>query len=203
LIARWEATGRLAQIRLHKTVFVEPQGGTKVQFDKLLLSYRRHLSEPNETGAVMFGVFRGKVSEGIDFSDHFCRTVVNIGIPFPAFKDVKVMLKREYNNKHTMLLNGSKWYDIQAFRAVNQALGRCLRHKDDWGAIIMLEARFVQNANIARLSKWIRGHMRVFGRFEDAKQYLDAFYEERISEDAQDMPQVLDAEENVTITLDE
>ncbi|KAJ2628162.1 hypothetical protein IW137_005471 [Coemansia sp. RSA 1287] len=151
----------------------------------------------------MFGVFRGKVSEGIDFSDHFCRTVVNIGIPFPAFKDVKVMLKREYNNEHTMLLNGSKWYDIQAFRAVNQALGRCLRHKDDWGAIIMLEARFVQNANIARLSKWVRGHMRAFGRFEDAKQYLDAFYDERISEDTKDMPQVLDAEENVTIVLDE
>ncbi|KAJ2120345.1 hypothetical protein IW147_005155 [Coemansia sp. RSA 720] len=203
LIARWEATGRLAEIRSHKTVFVEPQGGTKDQFDKLLLSYRKHLSQRGQLGAVMFGVFRGKVSEGIDFSDHFCRTVVNIGIPFPAFKDVKVMLKREYNNEHTMLLNGSRWYDIQAFRAVNQALGRCLRHKDDWGAIIMLEARFVQNANIARLSKWVRGHMRVFGRFNDAKQYLDAFYDERISEDAKDMPQVLDAEENVTIVLDE
>jgi Fanconi anemia group J protein len=43
-----------------------------------------------------------------------------------------VELKREYNNEHCHkrgVLTGSEWYEIQAYRALNQALGRCIRHK--------------------------------------------------------------------------
>ncbi len=45
---------------------------------------------------------------------------------------LQVELKREYNNEHFRnrgLLTGSEWYEIQAYRALNQALGRCIRHK--------------------------------------------------------------------------
>ena len=45
---------------------------------------------------------------------------------------LKVGLKREYNNSLSYqrgLLSGSEWYEIQAYRALNQALGRCIRHK--------------------------------------------------------------------------
>ena len=44
----------------------------------------------------------------------------------------QVLLKREYNNEHCKtrgLLKGSDWYEIQGYRALNQALGRCIRHK--------------------------------------------------------------------------
>jgi Fanconi anemia group J protein len=34
-------------------------------------------------------------------------------------------------------MNGSDWYDSQAYRALNQALGRCIRHKNDWGALFV------------------------------------------------------------------
>ncbi|KAJ2745055.1 hypothetical protein GGI20_002464 [Coemansia sp. BCRC 34301] len=200
LLARWKATECLNEVEVHKRIFVEPQGGTKEDFDRLLTTYRDCLAkdrppgrQPALRGAIMFAVYRGKVSEGIDFSDYFCRTVVNIGIPYPAFKDVKVVLKREYNDARSnpslvpsdqgLLLPGSKWYDIQAFRAINQALGRCLRHKMDWGVIIMLEARFAQPRNVARLSKWVRKHMCFYHTFEEAKLDLDAFYKARIQED--------------------
>jgi hypothetical protein len=32
-------------------------------------------------------------------------------------------------------------YTSQAFRALNQALGRCIRHRNDWGAILMVDDR--------------------------------------------------------------
>ena len=35
-------------------------------------------------------VCRGKVSEGLDFSDDNARAVVTIGIPFPNVKDLQV-----------------------------------------------------------------------------------------------------------------
>ena len=47
---------------------------------------------------------------------------VTVGIPFPNFKDPQVTMKRMYNdqNQQRGLLSGSNWYDIQAFRALNQ-----------------------------------------------------------------------------------
>ena len=45
---------------------------------------------------------------------------------------IQVLLKKEYNNEHCKtrgLLKGSDWYEIQGYRALNQALGRCIRHK--------------------------------------------------------------------------
>lgn len=35
-------------------------------------------------------VCRGKVSEGLDFSDENARAVITIGIPFPNVKDLQV-----------------------------------------------------------------------------------------------------------------
>lgn len=87
-------------------------------------------------GAFMMAVCRGKVSEGLDFTDNNARAVICVGIPFPNFKDTQVVLKREYNDKKSSsssVLSGSEWYEIQAFRSVDDALwcfpfGRWLSH---------------------------------------------------------------------------
>ena len=70
----------------------------------------------------------GKASEGLDFADDNARAVICLGIPFPNIKDVQVDLKKKYNDKRRTedkdILTGNDWYEIQAFRALNQALGR-------------------------------------------------------------------------------
>lgn len=38
-------------------------------------------------------------------------------------------------------LSGQEWYRQQAFRAVNQAIGRVIRHKEDYGAIFLCDQR--------------------------------------------------------------
>lgn len=39
------------------------------------------------------------------------------------------------------VLGGQEWYKQQASRAVNQAVGRVIRHRHDYGAIILCDER--------------------------------------------------------------
>lgn len=70
---------------------------------------------------------------------------LQVGIPFAVKHTPAVSLKCDFNdknhNKTNGLLSGSEWYVIQAFRALNQALGRCIRHRNDWGAVLLVDER--------------------------------------------------------------
>jgi Rad3-related DNA helicase len=44
------------------------------------------------SGACFMAVCRGKLSEGIDFSDRDARAVVVTGIPYPSVRDAKVTI---------------------------------------------------------------------------------------------------------------
>merc|ERR1712233_285172 len=75
------------------------------------------------------------------------------------------------------------WYNQQAFRALNQALGRCIRHKFDYGCIIFLESRFYGNSNysknnVCNLSKWIRPCFRYSPTVQSAvKQLIKPYFD--------------------------
>uniref|UniRef100_A0A672U6L5 DNA 5'-3' helicase n=1 Tax=Strigops habroptila TaxID=2489341 RepID=A0A672U6L5_STRHB len=178
---RWMHTGLWKNLELVKTVIAEPQGGAKSDFDELLKIYYDAIKCKGERdGALLIAVCRGKVSEGLDFCDENARAVITIGIPFPNVKDLQVELKRKYNDQHKNtrgLLPGSQWYEIQAYRALNQALGRCIRHRNDWGALILVDDRFRNNPNkyITGLSKWIRQQIQHHENFSSALESLRAF----------------------------
>ncbi|XP_037631188.1 Fanconi anemia group J protein isoform X2 [Sebastes umbrosus] len=179
---RWINTGLWEKLERQKTVITEPRGGGKGDFDQLLQTYYDAIKycEGERDGALLIAVCRGKVSEGLDFTDDNARAVVTIGIPFPNFKDLQVELKMKYNDQHCKsrgLLPGQRWYEIQAYRALNQALGRCIRHKNDWGALILVDDRFRNNPNkyITGLSKWVRQLVQHHDTFGNAMQSLAAF----------------------------
>ncbi|XP_073429308.1 Fanconi anemia group J protein isoform X2 [Dendrobates tinctorius] len=177
---RWMHTGLWESLEQIKTVIKEPQGGDKMDFDKLLQTYYDAIRFKGvKDGALLIAVCRGKVSEGLDFSDDNARAVVTVGIPFPNVKDLQVELKRKYNDQYSKtrgLLPGSQWYEIQAYRALNQALGRCIRHKNDWGALILVDDRFRSNPKyITGLSKWVRQLVQHHSTFNSALESLLAF----------------------------
>lgn len=62
-----------------------------------------------------------------------------------------------YKPSHPKItLSGAEWYSQQAHRAVNQAIGRVIRHRHDYGAILFLDSRFSEPRNQLGVSKWIR-----------------------------------------------
>ncbi|XP_046892366.1 Fanconi anemia group J protein [Hypomesus transpacificus] len=179
---RWTNTGLWDKLQERKTVITEPRGGAKGDFEQLLQTYYDAIKccGGERDGALLMAVCRGKVSEGLDFTDDNARAVVTIGIPFPNIKDLQVELKMKYNDQHCKargLLPGSRWYEIQAYRALNQALGRCIRHKNDWGALILVDDRFRNNPNkyITGLSKWVRQLVKHHDTLNGAMQSLTNF----------------------------
>ncbi|XP_071448454.1 Fanconi anemia group J protein homolog [Hetaerina americana] len=166
LVLRWQTTGLEELLSSHKVLLHESRGRGGEEFEQTLREFyhvveNTSIPDPGgPTGPLLLAVCRGKVSEGLDFADNNARAVISVGIPYPNFKDTQVELKRQYNNAHSGnrgLLSGSDWYEIQAFRALNQALGRCIRHRNDWGAIILLDDRFSKNQKYTQgLSKWIK-----------------------------------------------
>jgi len=59
-------------------------------------------------GAILMGVCRGRISEGLDFSDRAARCVIVVGIPYPQLMDPRVVLKQEYLNVKVQKLCKSK-----------------------------------------------------------------------------------------------
>ncbi|XP_055350656.1 Fanconi anemia group J protein homolog [Paramacrobiotus metropolitanus] len=188
MITRWKLNGIYEALEEKKVVLQEPQRADKNVFAAILETFYQAIRgtglHEGQDGALMFGVYRGKISEGLDFADDNARAVIAVGIPYPYFQDTQVKMKRQYNDarRNLGLLSGDEWYDIQAFRAINQALGRCLRHKHDWGALILLEQRFMNPKFVDGLSKWVRQRIkRNFRDFADPMNSLRAFVAHRLA----------------------
>ncbi|KAG0710781.1 Regulator of telomere elongation helicase 1 [Chionoecetes opilio] len=122
------------------------------------------------------------VSEGLDFANRNGRAVIITGLPYPPFKDPRVMLKQKYldearaRRKHG--LTGQAWYNLEASRAVNQAVGRVIRHKDDYGAIILCDSRFASVHFKSQLSAWIRPHIVNYNKFGPVMKNISQFFKQ-------------------------
>lgn len=255
----------------------EPQDETEEQnfFD----AFKKHVSTRGT--CLLLAVCRGKVSEGMDFPDNYCRAVVITGIPYAPPRDAWVSLKKAWmdekgrflneqaaevndnkrdaesaantsdvdnkrraigapntimaatnstfsgttqsgwsssaihqkmslkgievsvfghstttvnshpkpaqrngstsSSRNRIQLSGTNWYVKSASMAVNQALGRIIRHKDDWGAIFLLDERFQHEQQINNLSKWLRPSVKKYAHCSDALKTFRAFLENKES----------------------
>lgn len=61
-----------------------------------MTDYYASINDPVTKGAIFMAVCRGKVSEGLDFADANGRAVMITGLPFPPFKDPRIVLKKKY-----------------------------------------------------------------------------------------------------------
>ena len=92
---------------------------------------------------ILFAVMGGSLSEGINFNDNLCRLLIVMGVPFPSKSpeiDEKVKVLKDYEI-------------LTAMKTVNQTIGRAIRHKNDYAAIILLDSRFIQLKK--HLSPWL------------------------------------------------
>jgi regulator of telomere elongation helicase 1 len=184
-----------------KAIVLEPK--TTSDLNIAISEFHKYLNYKNSSGCILMGVCRGKISEGIDFSHHMCRAVLITGLPFAPYLDPKVKLKREYldeirafqkikptgdggfNGDDSLTvassdncLSGIEWYTQQAHRAVNQAIGRVIRNKYDYGAVLLLDSRFGEPKNRDGLSLWVRSRVLPNEKFGVVVSALGKFFRE-------------------------
>lgn len=113
--------------------------------------------------AVIFSYLWGTLTEGVDYRDDRGRTVVIIGIGYPALNDRMRAIESAYDHEYP----GLGWdYAIQipTIRKIRQAMGRVIRSPSDYGARILLDGRYTT----ASLQRWKK--YSVFNHFPAEEQ---------------------------------
>jgi chromosome transmission fidelity protein 1 len=117
------------------------------------LSYSRFqayvLSQPTtdrpKPGALLLAVVGAKLSEGLNFTDDLARGVLVVGVPFPNSKSAELQERMKYVSRALPKANGGRdpaaeLYENMAMNAVNQSIGRAIRHGHDWGKLYNLHS---------------------------------------------------------------
>ena len=164
----WKKNGYWDVINAIKPIFVEKSKKDKTVFQNYIKSIEKG------DGGFMIGVCRGKMSEGTDFTDDQARAVFVYGISYPSLYDIDIQLKRSYNDRTEGLLSGSEWYESQAFRSIFQAVGRCIRHQNDYGSIILIDQRYLNF--YSKFPNWLKDSFINHTGINDIKLKLNDFY---------------------------
>lgn len=167
--------GLLERIQRHKDVFIEPkQSG---QTEKILHDYSVAVKR---RGAMLFSVVGGKLSEGLNFSDDLGRCVVVVGMPYPNKTSPELVQKMQYLDEHLKRGSGNEYYENLCMKAVNQCIGRAVRHIADYAAILLLDERYNQERIRLKLPEWIRISLQQSAQYSSMTEELKVFFQGKI-----------------------
>lgn len=162
----WSKSGVIRRISSKKKVFRESR--KPGESDAVLANYSdcvRKLRGPSTSngpmGAILFSVVGGKMSEGINFSDDLGRCVILVGLPFPNINSPELKEKMDYLNANYPRssdgrMPGQIHYENLCMKAVNQSIGRAIRHQKDYAIVLLLDRRYQKPSVAAKLPNWIR-----------------------------------------------
>ena len=181
IYAHWRKSGVIARVQQKKRVFREPKSSAELA--DVLRAYTGAVNQAGRaeaeaaaaaaamsgsvgcgaaaapqtcvTGAILLSVVGGKMSEGINFSDALARVVVMVGLPYPNSSSPELREKMAYLDAQATG-RGREYYENLCMRAVNQSIGRAIRHRADYACILLVDSRYYSNSAVrAKLPGWI------------------------------------------------
>nr|XP_021390757.1 ATP-dependent DNA helicase DDX11 isoform X2 [Lonchura striata domestica] len=179
----WEKTGLLSRLASKKKIFQEPKKANQVE--QVLVEYAKCIKCCSQTGGQMTGalllsVVGGKMSEGINFSDDLGRCVIMVGMPYPNMRSPELQEKMTWLDKTMPRASGQApsrvLIENLCMKAVNQSIGRAIRHQKDFASILLLDHRYTRPAIFNKLPQWIRERTQVKPAFGSAFAELRKFH---------------------------
>lgn len=162
VIKLWKTSGIYSKITQVKQILQEPTDSSKVE---LVLQEHSQAIRNNGLGSLLLSVVGGKMSEGINFSDDLARAIIMVGLPYPNAYSGEIIAKRNFIETKTLENGGTKaeahqksqdFYENICMRAINQSIGRSIRHINDYSIIYLIDQRFDQPRIQNKLSGWVK-----------------------------------------------
>ncbi|KAE9405765.1 DNA repair helicase, partial [Gymnopus androsaceus JB14] len=198
--AAWSTgSGFLEKFGVKKKVFFEPEDQAGV--DSVLQQYAAAVlpnnipsgSSQTHKGALLLAVIGAKLSEGLNFADDLARAVVVVGLPFANLASAELRERMRYvkrEEEKRFKENGcsgkkgkdaaAELYENMCMNAVNQSIGRAIRHRNDWAALLLLDQRYSTHSVRDKLPKWLGGEKLVVpGSFGGVVKEMGGFFRER------------------------
>jgi chromosome transmission fidelity protein 1 len=169
--------------------------------ESLLVSYTNAIQAPSRPhqGALLLAVLSGSLSEGINFSDALGRCVIIVGLPFanPHSASQKARLtyissrarskaiaegKSKAEAEDVGRRASSEFYVNATMRAVNQAVGRAIRHAKDYAAVVLIDKRYDEERISGKLPTWMKGSIVKGRKVSEVVKGLEGFFEQKAIE---------------------
>ncbi|MEF8812381.1 MAG: ATP-dependent DNA helicase [Halovenus sp.] len=109
---------------------------------------------------VLFTSLWGTLGEGVSYDGDDARTVVVVGVPYPHLDERMDAVQEAYAATFGGGENDAGWryaVEIPTVRKIRQALGRVVRSPDDFGARVLLDARYTERAEMELSDYAVRG----------------------------------------------
>ena len=121
----------------------------------------------SQTGAMITCVMGGKLSEGINFNDALGRGVIVVGLPYASPDDEETNQLLSFaaagsvssTSSSKQKSNSAEVHGLASdlcMRSVNQSIGRCIRHVQDYACVVLLDARYKRLEIRERIAKWMQ-----------------------------------------------
>ncbi|XBJ16013.1 hypothetical protein VPH35_007747 [Triticum aestivum] len=148
----------------------------------------------NVNGALLLAVVGGKISEGINFSDGMGRCVLMVGLPYPSPDDMELMETIKHIGNYSTSSpsfdvlrksgkSGREYYENLCMKAVNQSIGREIRHVNDYVAMLLVDSCYANTSSsrgfscpVEKLPQWIRTRLTCSQNYGEVHRLLLQFF---------------------------
>lgn len=155
--AHLEQCGALQRIGQRKRIFRETAGGS---VEQLLQQFADAIGQTaGAGGALLLSVVGGKLSEGLNFADDLGRGVMVVGLPYPNRTSPELKERMRHLDETLGHGAGNEYYENLCMKAVNQCIGRSVRHIRDYACVYLLDERYASARIQQKLPAWIAQHI--------------------------------------------
>ncbi|XP_028407125.1 ATP-dependent DNA helicase DDX11-like [Dendronephthya gigantea] len=186
VVKEWHQSGAFQTIDAKKKIFSEPKKAAQVEqtlcdYGKFIKKTQSSEGKTSHNGAMLLCVVGGKMSEGINFSDDLGRCIVVVGLPYPNIQSPELKEYISYLDATLGHKAGQQHCENVCMKAVNQSIGRAIRHINDYATIILLDQRYGRSSVQTKLPEWIRSRLQTHTSFGPAFGALRKFFLKRFS----------------------
>uniref|UniRef100_A0A5K3EZ52 Helicase ATP-binding domain-containing protein n=1 Tax=Mesocestoides corti TaxID=53468 RepID=A0A5K3EZ52_MESCO len=181
----WNSTDLFSRLQMTKKVFKEPRSATAL--GQVMQAYAAAATSSRQ-GACIVCVIGGKLSEGINFNDSLARCVVVVGLPYPNIHSAAMREKLRFMNERFAKCQkdgrtvGQVFCEAMCMRAVNQTIGRAIRHARDYAAVFLLDQRFARRQLRDQLPTWAQDAItNPTPRLDQLRIHLEHFFQRNAS----------------------